>query len=126
VPSGLRLSGLPQMTGNLRRFIQQFPRKTAQAVKEEFGIEKKESQRRTPFQTGRLRNSHEVLEPTIIANRIRCEIVVTAPYAIPVHENLTSFHRVGQAKFLESTLYESRRYIGARIARRIDVSTSKF
>ena len=39
---------------------------------------------------------------------------------VTVHENLDAFHRVGQAKFLESVLVESRPYLAARVARRMN------
>jgi hypothetical protein len=41
-------------------------------------------------------------------------------YAIFVHENLENFHPIGQAKFLESVINESRSYMAARIAARLD------
>lgn len=42
-----------------------------------------------------------------------------APYAIYVHEDLTAFHHVGEAKFIESVINESRPFMAARVARRI-------
>jgi hypothetical protein len=42
-----------------------------------------------------------------------------APYAIKVHEDLEAFHRVGQAKFLESVLLESAPHLAQRVSRRI-------
>ena len=40
-------------------------------------------------------------------------------YAVSVHENLEAFHRVGQAKFLESVLNESVGYMTQRVAARM-------
>jgi hypothetical protein len=45
-----------------------------------------------------------------------------APYAIYVHEDLEAIHPVGQAKFIESVLLESRPFMAARIAKRIDLN----
>jgi hypothetical protein len=45
--------------------------------------------------------------------------------AIVQHERIDFFHKVGQAKYLESVLNESRPYMGARIARRVDLNKSK-
>ena len=42
-------------------------------------------------------------------------------YAGLVHEDLDAIHPVGQAKFLESTLMESRPFLAARIGKRIDM-----
>jgi hypothetical protein len=45
----------------------------------------------------------------------------SAPYAIFVHEDLDAKHKVGQAKFLESWLLESRPNMTARVARRVKI-----
>jgi hypothetical protein len=45
----------------------------------------------------------------------------TVDYALIVHEDLEAFHRVGQAKYIESVLNESKRSMPARIAKRIDL-----
>ncbi|MBR1684057.1 MAG: hypothetical protein IJ708_02885 [Clostridia bacterium] len=55
-----------------------------------------ESNVRVPVKTGALRDSGEA----------KCEgrsaaVTYSAPYAVPVHENLLSHHTVGEAKFLE-------------------------
>jgi hypothetical protein len=39
-----------------------------------------------------------------------------------VHEDLDAFHKVGQAKYLESVIMESRGFIGARVARRLNIA----
>lgn len=46
----------------------------------------------------------------------------SAPYAIYVHEDLEAFHKVGQAKYIESVLMESRPFMAARVAKRIDLN----
>jgi len=109
---------------NLARIARNAPSDLAQALFEEAQIERTESMKRTPVEFGPLRASHEVLKPKINGRDISVSIVVggpSAPYALYVHENLEAFHKVGQAKFLESTILESRNSLPARIARRIDM-----
>jgi hypothetical protein len=122
------------MSLKLTRLAERFPTKAAQAVTEVLLEEVKESKRRTPVSLdgtrgnppGFLRDSHEV-EPISFRGRLIVgTIVVTADYALPVHERTGVFHRVGQAKFLESTMREARVHIGPRIARKIDVTTMHF
>lgn len=108
----------------LSKIARNAPGDLAKALFEEAHIERAESMRRTPVEFGPLRASHEVLEPKINGRDISVSIVVggpSAPYAWYVHENLEAFHKVGQAKFLESTILESRPFMAQRVARRIDV-----
>jgi hypothetical protein len=105
--------------------VREFPREAARALYEEAQVEAKESMKRTPVLTGALRASHEVSKPEVGGREIRVTISVggpAAPYALFVHENLDAYHPVGQAKFLESTLNESRPYMAERVARRIDLN----
>jgi hypothetical protein len=105
------------MPGKLTRQIED-------AVKAEMRIELAEVKRRTPLDTGALRASEYVDGPFVERGRIYASIVAggpTAPYAMIVHENLEAFHRIGQAKYLESVLRESAQFMAARIARRLSV-----
>jgi hypothetical protein len=114
----------------VKQQIEQIPkgyvREVAKAGLVEMGIELKEVQRRTPVLTGKLRDSEHLEGPTFEgARELRIRIIIVCggpdiPYAWHVHEDLEAFHRVGQAKFLESVLRESSQYISARIARRVD------
>ena len=68
-------------------------------------------------------------DAAIIANRsIRtvdnepfAEIGFTANYALNVHENLTTYHKTGQAKFLEQALMKNKREIVRQIKIRAKV-----
>ena len=99
------------------------PKECARALYAEALIEAKESMKRTPVLTGALRASTEV---TLLETRDNSAATIkvggpSAEYAVFVHENLDADHKVGQAKFLESTIQESRPYMAARIAARIDL-----
>lgn len=107
---------------NIRAIRRSIPQQIAAALYIEAQIEATESKKRTPVDTGNLRASHMVTDPVITDEGISVNIVVggvSAQYAVFVHENLEAFHEVGQAKFLESTLLESRPYMAARVAKRL-------
>jgi hypothetical protein len=121
--TGFYLDGLDEMKAKARRFPSRFRHDAVlPAGRTEGGIEMRESMRRTPVDRGWARDSHRV-EVELIGDRIKISIIAgddrTASYIIPLHENLDTFHRTGQAKFLESTILESRPYMRERLARRI-------
>jgi hypothetical protein len=98
------------------------PKECARAVYAEALVEAKESMRRTPVLTGAARASHEVV---LNAEEQSASIVVGGPgleYVIPLHENLEADHPNGQAKFLESTINESKPFMAARLAARLDLT----
>jgi hypothetical protein len=110
------------LSPNLRRAVGQLRRAVGQALQAEAEIEKTESMRRTPVDTGNLRATHTVHRADLTGSVISVTISVggpAAPYALRVHEDLAMFHPVGQAKFLESTLKESAPFMAQRIARRL-------
>jgi hypothetical protein len=76
---------------------------------------------RTPFLTGALRESGHL--KAAVVDRTGVSITIAfggprAPYATFVHEQLRP-HDIGRAKFLESTVVESARFMAVRVARRI-------
>lgn len=121
----VEVKGADAIKAKLQRMARMIPNEVARALYEEAGIEAKESQRRTPVDTGELRGSHLVKKPEISGRNITVVIEVggpAAPYAWHVHENLEAYHKVGRSKYLESTILESKAFMAARIARRIDLN----
>lgn len=119
------VKGADQVVRKLRTLAARFPNEVGRAMFQEAQIEMTEAKRRTPVDTGALRASGTVHAPTLKFNR-DVEVVlsfgsVAVGYATRVHEDLDAFHKVGQAKYLESTLNESRPFLAARIARRIEL-----
>lgn len=117
--------GVEQIKARLRRVSQRFPEQVEAALYKESQIELTEVKRRTPVDLGTLRASEFVEGPSRQGTRIYTKIVAggaSAPYAIYVHEDLEAFHKVGQAKFVESVILESRPFMGARIARRLSLA----
>jgi hypothetical protein len=123
--AGASLNGVSQFASKARRFAGNLQKQTDKALYQETQIELKEVKRRTPVEFGELRASEHVEGPTRQGNRVWTNIVAggpSAPYAIYVHEDLDAFHPVGQAKYIESVLLESRPFMAARVAKRIDLN----
>jgi hypothetical protein len=117
------VTGAAQVTRRLEQLAARMPQELAKALREELEIESTESQRRTPVDTGALRQSHRV-DVNVSNGEVSGTITVggpAAPYSIEVHENLEAFHPIGEAKFLENTLNESRPHLAKRIAERVDL-----
>lgn len=118
---------------NLKKIRGEHPTRVGEAIYAELQIELTEAKKRTPVWNpavpvpagqvpGALRASGYVGEPQYKGNRIWCEIGFGGPavmYAIYVHENPDAFHAIGEWKFLESVLNESRSHMNARLAARL-------
>lgn len=119
----IRLAGADRLVSRLTALSNEMGWQTvSNALLAEAEIEMTEAKKRTPVDTGALRGSGHVGGPFRRNGGI--EVVMgfggpAAPYAIHVHERLDVFHRVGQAKFLESVLLESAPYFPQRVAERI-------
>jgi len=117
-----KVTGVRAIRAKLKQMSSALALKTGQALYQEALIEQKESMRRTPVDTGALRASHETSDFKFVGNTIEVAIKVggpAAPYAVTVHEDLEAHHKVGQAKFLESTLRESAPFMLERVASRV-------
>lgn len=118
----MKVTGLSQMKAAVTAVARALPRDVAAALRAEAEIEMAEAKRRTPVDTGVLRGSGYVDDPTLRLNVHRIEVGfggAAAEYAVVVHEDMDAFHPVGQAKYLESVLKESAPYLAERIGRRI-------
>ncbi len=112
------------MVANIRHAKQTIPNeKVIPAVKEEMEIELKEMKRRTPVDTtenaphpGQLRDSLRLEGPRLEGGLISAEITTDVDYAAYVHENPDAHHPIGEWKFIEGPLRESRPYMAQRIA----------
>lgn len=117
----LKLTGDAQVLAALKRLETDAPQAFAAALYQEAEIEMEEAKRRVPVDTGALRDSGHVQPPVVRGGRVSLTMGFggpAAPYAVPVHENLEAFHKVGQAKYLESVVLESSKYMAQRVARR--------
>lgn len=123
-----KVYGADQMVKKLQTIQQQYPDAVARAIRQEAEIEVTEMKRRCPVDItpnaphpGNLRNSIHVEQPEQEGKTISVKMVTgqQAPYAVYVHENPDAIHPVGQWKFMESVLNESRAFMADRIARRL-------
>jgi hypothetical protein len=120
MPLDLRVRGWQTVERGLRRLARDLPTAAQQALRVEAEVEMTEAKARTPVRTGALRASGRVEALPGGALGVRWAFGGPAiDYAIEVHENLTAFHPVGQAKYLESVLQESAPYLLERVARRM-------
>lgn len=119
MPFEVRVRGWDRLERELSRLAVTLPEMAQEALRIEAEVEMAEMKARTPVRTGVLRASGRV-------EALRGSLGVrwafggpSIPYAIYVHENLEAFHRVGQAKYLESVLAESAPYLVDRVRRRM-------
>ena len=126
------LSGVSKMLATIKQVQKSFPDRVVGAMRMEGEIETTEAKKRTPVYTGPtgpgkpipgvLRNSVHLDGPHREGRKIWMRIMAggeAGAYAIPQHENLEYFHEVGQAKYIESVVMESRPFMAARIAARL-------
>lgn len=125
------MKGADSMVRTLKQIAKEFPDRVGAAMYQEAQIEVTEMKRRCPVDItedaphpGNLRNSIHAEEPEQRGRNISVTIATgaQAPYAIYVHENPDAFHPVGEWKFMESVLNESRSSMSGRIARRVDLN----
>lgn len=135
--TGGRVSGVERMKARIKEFQARFPDKVAAAIYQEAQIELTEAKRRTPVWNpdvpvpkgvvpGALRSSGMVHEPEWKGKTVYCTISfggAAVTYAVYVHEDPDAFHKIGQWKYLESVLNESRPHMAARIAKRLKIGT---
>jgi hypothetical protein len=76
-----------------------------------------ESKRNTPVDKGLLRASGEVRYPAPTSTRTFASLDYTEDYAVYVHEDLTVYHPVGHAKFLEKAVNKGMRRLERDIAK---------
>jgi hypothetical protein len=125
MPTGASVKGVEAMRAKLKRLAEKFPDEVARALYQETEVEVKEVKMRTPVDRGTLRASVHQVGPRREGRMIYTLIAAggpAAPYAIYVHEDLDAIHKVGQAKYIESVIMESRPYLAARVAKRIELN----
>lgn len=117
------VQGLLELRTRLAKILNDMPNVLAKALYEEAKIEMREAKKRTPRDTWALRKSGKTHKPVISGNNVSVSLTFgndQVDYAVFVHEDFEAHHPFGQAKFLESTINESRPYIAQRVAKRIE------
>lgn len=116
------VDGAAEMAKKIREIAAKFPKEVEAALYAEANVEMVESKRRVPVRYGPLKASGAVHEPEREGRQISVTLSYgdnAVDYAVYVHEDLTAFHKNGEAKFLESVLKESAPYMAERLAKRL-------
>lgn len=126
-----KMKGVFEFNRKITQVAKEFPNDLATAMYQEGQIEVTEMKRRCPVDMtedaphpGNLRASIHVKKPQRKGNQVSMTFATgkQAPYAVYVHENPDAFHEVGEWKFMESVLNESRSSMGKRIAARVHLN----
>jgi hypothetical protein len=132
------LTGVTEMIAKIRAVKKGLPLMIGEALWEDAKPDVLEAKNRSPVYSGPvtasspipgvLQDSIHAEGPTYEGHLISVEIVaggLAGAYAIPQHERLDYHHNIGQAKYIESVLMESRDTKLAHVAARIDISKIK-
>lgn len=125
MPTGASLKGVQQFWAKVQRVQKAMGDEAARGLFQETQVEATEVKKRTPVDKGTLRGTVHVVGPVREGRKIYTLIACggpSAPYAVFVHEDLEAFHKVGQAKFLESVIMESRPFMASRVAKRMELN----
>lgn len=114
----MTVSGLRRLQHNFDLAPQKMQDALSAGLYQEAMIIIGEAKKRTPVDTGRLRQTGYAAPPENGPRGPECECGFGTKYAVFVHEILSSYHPVGQAKFLESVVNERRRGYVSRLAKR--------
>ena len=118
------LTGADEVKRNLERFAKGILPEAAKALALEAKPIEKESRRRTPVETGALRDTHRISEPEIRGGVASVAIGVgdaSTPYAVFVHESMEAAHASGQPKFLQSATLEAKSALAAKLGKQINL-----
>lgn len=117
----VKVEGYDALLKRLKELSERYPDAIGAALYQEGLAVDAASVKRTPVDTGRLRATHYVAPPTLVEEGVVVvEIGNATDYAVPVHERLDVYHRVGEAKFLEKSLNERASGFMERVAKRTE------
>jgi len=117
--AGIEIRGIEALRTVLAQLADQAPHKMGGALFRQANFIMKEAKEQTPVDTGVLRASGHVDEPMIQGSKVSVQLGfggVAEAYAIPVHENLTARHPVGNAKYLENPMLAATGELEAKLA----------
>ncbi len=119
----MQIKGADLLLKNLGILQKYAATEVAAAAYEVMEIDMGEAKSRTPVDTGVLRSSGFVNPPVRRGRGFEITLGfggAAKDYAVPQHERKDYFHKVGQAKYLESVLDEHRDEYPSIIARRVN------
>lgn len=134
--SGAYLNGT-DFKARLRRVSTRYPDVVGAGLFQETQIEATEVKKRTPVYAGPpgpskpipgvLRASVQAIGPFREGRIIYTKIIAggaAGAYAARQHEETTWFHKIGQAKYIESVIVESAPFMASRVGKRIGLDKS--
>jgi hypothetical protein len=105
---------------NFNKYAKQIKKITKESVDEVTEIIFEESQNLVPVLTGALRASGHIVEDADGNYIMYGDEGGTLDYAVYVHEDLTTFHPNGQAKYLEIPMLQNAQLLQEKIAKRME------
>lgn len=114
----MKLVGTAEMKGNLLELARRSRKAIERGVKEFAEVEMTEMKKNVPVDTGTLKSSGYVDAPKREGNTVSIELGfggAAEDYAIPVHEDMEAFHRVGGPKYVERPLAQSAPHFADRV-----------
>ena len=125
----ISVTGLQEVQTRLTQFAQRHPVLVAKALTDEARFIMRESFYEVPYDTGSLRNSGFVDPPTISSRNISIKLgyggpavkvnpksgQLTTVYAVEVHENMNTAHKIGKAKFLYDPIMRNAEKLSQRL-----------
>lgn len=106
----ITVDGFEDLEQAMNRFYDEFHDELLGAVWSTAEYVKTDAVKLAPIDTGKLRQSANVQR-----DKDDTYIFFTMDYSIPVHERMESYHKVGQAKFLEHAFNKWKPKVGKTI-----------
>ncbi len=118
------LKGSDEVRRNLERLMKGILPEAGRALATEAKPIEQESRGRTPVESGAARDSHRISEPEIRGGAVSVAIVAgdaSTPYIVFLHENMEASHVTGQAKFLQSSAFDAKSGLPAKLGKQINL-----
>lgn len=100
----VQVQGVDEALQDLQKLARKKPEEFKRGVVKFALLVQREAQRRTPVDTGALRNSATTRIQPDTAHGFEVWVSFMVLYSIYVHEDLYAHHNVGEAKFLENAV----------------------
>ena len=106
----IRVRGIERAKRTIEKLRKENPNKLARGLHNAGRFLKQESKKLVPVDTGYLKSTayFRVIKRV---KSVNLDVGYTAPYAVYVHEILTNFHPIGQAKYLEEPARQYREHM---------------
>jgi hypothetical protein len=104
-----------------KHYAKRLKKITKESVDEVTEIVFEQSQNLVPVKTGALKASGHIVQDPEGNYIMYGDDAGIIDYAVYVHENLTDFHPIGQAKYLETPMLQNAPLLREKIAKRMEI-----